>query len=51
LKISFLYKETGLDESSDVPECCACGEARYRLTFQGTWSKETHSKDWPTNGY
>jgi hypothetical protein len=35
---------------NDIPECCACGEAKYTLTFQGTWTKQTHPKDWPTNG-
>ncbi len=28
--------------------CCACGEAKYQLTFKGLWSAETHKKDWPT---
>jgi len=27
--------------------CCACDEAKYQLTFQGLWSKQTHPKDWP----
>jgi hypothetical protein len=27
--------------------CCACDEAKFELTFQGLWSKQTHPKDWP----
>lgn len=27
--------------------CCACGEAKYQLTFKGLWSPQTHRKDWP----
>jgi len=27
--------------------CCACEEAKYEVTFQGLWSKETHPKDFP----
>ncbi len=27
--------------------CCACDEAKFQLTFQGLWSKQTHPKDWP----
>lgn len=27
--------------------CCACGEAKYQLTFKGLWSSQTHQKDWP----
>jgi hypothetical protein len=28
--------------------CCACGEAKYQLTFKGLWSAQTHKKDWPS---
>ena len=28
--------------------CCACGEAKYQLTFKGLWSPQTHKKDWPS---
>ena len=38
------------EENMSIPKCCACGEAKYSLTFKGTWSKETHPKDWPQNG-
>ncbi len=33
-----------------IPECCACGEAKYSLNFKGTWTQKTHPKDWPKNG-
>ena len=36
--------------SNQVNECCACGEAKYSLSFKGSWSKNTHPKDWPSNG-
>lgn len=32
----------------DTPECCACGEARYKMVFEGLWSRQTHPKDFPT---
>uniref|UniRef100_A0A7N8YKC0 Spondin-1 n=1 Tax=Mastacembelus armatus TaxID=205130 RepID=A0A7N8YKC0_9TELE len=28
-------------------ECCACGTAKYRLTFFGNWSEKVHPKDYP----
>uniref|UniRef100_A0A8C5CZX9 Spondin-1 n=1 Tax=Gadus morhua TaxID=8049 RepID=A0A8C5CZX9_GADMO len=28
-------------------ECCACGTAKYRLTFFGNWSEKIHPKDFP----
>lgn len=33
---------------TDTPDCCACGEARYKMVFQGLWSRQTHPKDFPT---
>ncbi|XP_075693897.1 spondin-1 [Rhinoderma darwinii] len=30
-----------------IPECCACGTAKYRLTFYGNWSEKIHPKDYP----
>ncbi|XP_030058285.1 spondin-1-like [Microcaecilia unicolor] len=27
--------------------CCACGTAKYRLTFYGNWSEKTHPKEYP----
>lgn len=28
-------------------ECCACGTAKYRLTFYGNWSEDVHPRDYP----
>ncbi|CAH2326075.1 spondin-1 [Pelobates cultripes] len=30
-----------------IPDCCACGTAKYRLTFYGNWSEKSHPKDYP----
>ncbi|XP_043084299.1 spondin-1b isoform X2 [Puntigrus tetrazona] len=30
-----------------VQECCACGTAKYRVTFYGNWSEKIHPKDYP----
>lgn len=32
-----------------MQQCCACGEAKYQLTFKGLWSAKTHKKDWPSS--
>ncbi|XP_054736829.1 spondin-1 [Anastrepha obliqua] len=37
--------------SADRNSCCACDEARYELTFEGTWSRNLHPKDFPTKGW
>ncbi|XP_046327753.1 spondin-1-like isoform X1 [Haliotis rufescens] len=29
-------------------ECCACGHAKYVITFKGLWSRHTHPKNFPT---
>lgn len=31
-------------------ECKACAEAKYELTFEGLWSRNTHPKDFPDDG-
>lgn len=31
-------------------DCCACGSPKYKVTFQGLWSRRTHPKDFP-GGY
>ncbi|ESN96692.1 hypothetical protein HELRODRAFT_147427, partial [Helobdella robusta] len=28
-------------------ECCACGSAKYEMTFEAVWSRKTHPKDFP----
>lgn len=37
-------------EATQAPaiECCACGTAKYRLTFYGNWSEKVHPKDYPS---
>ncbi|KAA0714627.1 Spondin-1 F-spondin [Triplophysa tibetana] len=42
-------KETLYGESTDKPllDCCACGTAKYRVTFFGNWSEKLHPKDYP----
>ncbi|TSQ92656.1 Spondin-1 [Bagarius yarrelli] len=30
-----------------LQDCCACGTAKYRLTFYGNWSEKIHPKDYP----
>uniref|UniRef100_A0A3B4ZWZ8 Spondin 1a n=1 Tax=Stegastes partitus TaxID=144197 RepID=A0A3B4ZWZ8_9TELE len=36
-------------DSTDKPllDCCACGTAKYRVTFYGNWSEKIHPKDYP----
>lgn len=34
-----------------MKNCCACDEAKYELTFEGLWSRHTHPKDFPSNGW
>lgn len=34
-----------------LAECTACDEAKYELTFEGLWSRHTHPKDFPDNGW
>lgn len=34
-----------------LEECKACDEAKYELTFEGLWSRHTHPKDFPSNGW
>ncbi|EGV99319.1 Spondin-1 [Cricetulus griseus] len=42
-------QDPSLDGVTDRPilDCCACGTAKYRLTFYGNWSEKTHPKDYP----
>ncbi|CAF4293399.1 unnamed protein product [Rotaria socialis] len=32
-----------------MQQCCACGEAKYQLTFKGLWSPKTHKTAWPSS--
>ncbi|XP_045892500.1 spondin-1-like isoform X2 [Micropterus dolomieu] len=49
LTIRLCEKEPVFGEATEVPamECCACGTAKYRLTFYGNWSEKVHPKDYP----
>ncbi|KAL1505585.1 hypothetical protein ABEB36_005116 [Hypothenemus hampei] len=33
-----------------LKHCCTCDEAKYEVTFEGLWSRNTHPKDFPSNG-
>lgn len=49
----FCEDEQTLDETlaGTVDPCCACDEAKYELTFEGLWSRNTHPKDFPSNNW
>ncbi|CRL03842.1 CLUMA_CG016464, isoform A [Clunio marinus] len=42
---------TGDSQTMILEECKACDEAKYELTFEGLWSRHTHPKDFPSNGW
>ncbi|XP_069679173.1 spondin-1-like isoform X2 [Periplaneta americana] len=44
-------QENDDDQPEVVNPCCACEEAKYEVTFEGLWSRHTHPKDFPTNGW
>lgn len=39
------------DQGPVLLECCACDEAKYEVTFEGLWSRNTHPKDFPSKGW
>ncbi|KAJ8349301.1 hypothetical protein SKAU_G00244310 [Synaphobranchus kaupii] len=43
-------RESPFGEVTEKPvmECCACGTAKYRVTFYGNWSETIHPKDYPS---
>jgi spondin-1 len=43
--------DTGDTQPIALPVCTACNEAKYELTFEGLWSRHTHPKDFPDNGW
>ncbi|XP_046906770.1 spondin-1b [Hypomesus transpacificus] len=49
LTIRLCEKEAVFGAATEKPglECCACGTAKYRLTFHGNWSEKVHPKDYP----
>uniref|UniRef100_A0A8C5D2I6 Spondin-1 n=1 Tax=Gouania willdenowi TaxID=441366 RepID=A0A8C5D2I6_GOUWI len=49
LTLRLCEKERVFGEATEAPpdQCCACGTAKYRLTFFGNWSEKVHPKDYP----
>uniref|UniRef100_A0A8C7MBY7 Spondin-1 n=1 Tax=Oncorhynchus kisutch TaxID=8019 RepID=A0A8C7MBY7_ONCKI len=49
LTVRLCEKEAVFGETTEKPplECCACGTAKYRVTFFGNWSEKIHPKDYP----
>lgn len=49
LTVRLCEEDPVLAEATDSPatECCACGSAKYRLTFYGNWSENVHPRDYP----
>lgn len=41
--------DSGDNQPMQLDECTACDEAKYELTFEGLWSRQTHPKDFPAN--
>ncbi|XP_053986633.1 spondin-1 isoform X2 [Hylaeus volcanicus] len=39
------------DQGPVLQECYACDEAKYEVTFEGLWSRNTHPKDFPSKGW
>ncbi|XP_035717561.1 spondin-1-like isoform X3 [Vespa mandarinia] len=39
------------NEGLVLDKCCACNEAKYEVTFEGLWSRNTHPKDFPSKGW
>lgn len=52
MRPSDLFWTAGRTESQRsaelTPDCCACGSAKYQMTFEGKWSQQSHPKDYPT---
>lgn len=39
------------DQGPVLAQCGACDEAKYEVTFEGLWSRNTHPKDFPSKGW
>ncbi|CAL7938661.1 unnamed protein product [Xylocopa violacea] len=39
------------DQGQVLSQCYACEEAKYEVTFEGLWSRNTHPKDFPSKGW
>lgn len=44
LKICQDSKAEADNQGPVLNECCACDEAKYEVTFEGLWSRNTHPK-------
>lgn len=44
LKMCQDVKAEADDQGRILDECCACDEAKYEVTFEGLWSRNTHPK-------
>ncbi|KAF5285012.1 hypothetical protein FQR65_LT02324, partial [Abscondita terminalis] len=42
-------KRNGDSQPYVLQHCCACDEAKYEVTFEGLWSRNTHPKDFPSD--
>ncbi|XP_078496035.1 spondin-1-like [Ciona intestinalis] len=42
-----ICEREALPPSNATTNCCACGNATYRMTFYGLWSPTSHPKDYP----
>ncbi|XP_017761767.1 PREDICTED: spondin-1 isoform X2 [Eufriesea mexicana] len=51
LKICQDSKAEADDQGPVLEDCCACDEAKYEVTFEGLWSRNTHPKDFPSKGW
>ncbi len=53
--ISRIISKAGTTENNKgqelIPDCCACGTAKYQMTFHGLWSRQTHPNQFPTRLY
>ncbi|XP_032683549.1 spondin-1 isoform X2 [Odontomachus brunneus] len=39
------------DQGPVLTDCCTCDEAKYEVTFEGLWSRNTHPKDFPSKSW
>lgn len=44
IKICQDSKAEADDQGQVLKKCCACDEAKYEVTFEGLWSRNTHPK-------
>ncbi|KAK9304472.1 hypothetical protein QLX08_004229 [Tetragonisca angustula] len=51
IKICQDSKAQADDQGQVLEKCNACEEAKYEVTFEGLWSRNTHPKDFPSKGW